>query len=509
MVRNEAKAKSARRPLRDLPNNKNSQSNTTTNNGGKFSKSISVPQKSLTVSTMKQQQQQKQPKQEDEDYLDRLLLAQSDLSSLTRQIDELVAQAFDLKSINQQGKREIESFCQFLSDMLTSLKPWVPRFRKALSNKSQSPETENRFGEKCLTNHNAVSAVNEDEKFEVQSPEQTGRISMISPSPLVSWKAGCDIDRGRQFFLLTPLPMSKTFSSKRTDLSKSVLEGTSSHPVVELQSFQSLSEDINDDLLQGVTTKLVPVRPSDSVVTEAKSTPDSPAFTIKDHSMLVMTPCLKMSPPRSCVLLEPFSDSTHEGKSMFRKATPFPIGLLSKISESSSDSESEDLALKYPELLGLQQACKSKAGKQDLEASPDWLFSPPKTCILMEPPDGKSLAAAAIDSHFPVRAPDLNQQTNSSSSNEDNHQGGPIGARLKSVENTPMWKEPESIMQTGKRAGENTLKKELWTRFDAATSYGARLNVNALQKTARKGFLDMLDEVSCDEEEHCVDDNLR
>ncbi|XP_050215740.1 uncharacterized protein LOC126666884 isoform X2 [Mercurialis annua] len=390
--------------------------------------------------------------------------------------------------------------------MLSSLRPWAPRLQRALSNKSRSSETENQFGDKCLADHNAVSAVNEDEKFEVQSPEETGRISMISPSPLVSWKAGCNIDRGRQLFLLTPLPMSKTFSVKRTDLSESLLEGTSNHPVVELQFFPSLSEDVNDDLVQDVTTKLVQIKPS--VVTEAKSTPDSPAFTMKDHSMLVMTPCLKMSPPRSCVLLEPFSESTHEGKSMFQKATPFPIGMLSKISESSSDGESEDLALKYPELLGLQQACKSKAGKQDLEASPDWIFSPPKTCILMEPPDGKSSVVATIDSHLPVNAPDLNQQTNSSSSNEDNHQGL-IADRFISVGNTLMWKESESTMQIGKLAGENTLRKELWTRFDAATSYGARLNVAALQKTAQKGFLDMLDEVSCDGEENSVDDNLR
>lgn len=62
-----------------------------------------------------------------------------------------------------------------------------------------------------------------------------------------------------------------------------------------------------------------------------------------------------------------------------------------------------------------------------------------------------------------------------------------------------MWKEPESIMQRGRRAGENTLKKELWTRFEAASTHGLRFNVSVPQNTAEKGFLDLLDEASCDE----------
>lgn len=62
-----------------------------------------------------------------------------------------------------------------------------------------------------------------------------------------------------------------------------------------------------------------------------------------------------------------------------------------------------------------------------------------------------------------------------------------------------MWKDPESGMQTGKPPGENTLKKELWTKFEAATTSGIRINVPTLQETARKGFLDRLEEASCDE----------
>lgn len=63
-------------------------------------------------------------------------------------------------------------------------------------------------------------------------------------------------------------------------------------------------------------------------------------------------------------------------------------------------------------------------------------------------------------------------------------------------------------MQTGKRPGESTLKKELWTKFEAVSTFGLRYNASAVQRTARKGFLDMLDEVSCDDE-NPIPDGLR
>ena len=44
------------------------------------------------------------------------------------QFDELVVQAFKLKSTSEQGRIEIESFTHFLSEMLSSLKvnPTLP-----------------------------------------------------------------------------------------------------------------------------------------------------------------------------------------------------------------------------------------------------------------------------------------------------------------------------------------------------------------------------------------------
>lgn len=67
------------------------------------------------------------------------------------------------------------------------------------------------------------------------------------------------------------------------------------------------------------------------------------------------------------------------------------------------------------------------------------------------------------------------------------------------MDSTPIWKEPESTICRGKVPGENTLKKELWTKFDAASSLGLRFNVSVPQNTAQRGFLELLDEASCDE----------
>lgn len=306
------------------------------------------------------------------------------------------------------------------------MQPWASRLKETLFTPASNIETQ--LGQ-CSADK-TLSNINGDENFEVGSPEQRRMSSLISPSPLVSWRADCNIERSRQLFLLTPLPISKTLSSKHQDLSKSVFERIVSNPAGELSLSLSVSGDLNDDLLEGIATDPTPNKPSESVVTEAKRTLHSECvspliFSKRDHAMLVMTPCLKMSPPKSCVLLEPISESSHKGKGMVRKSTPFPVGIHSQISESSSDSEgSENLTLKYPELMGIQWTYKSRMGKKEIEASPNWFFSPPKTCVLLEPPDEKSLDTVATDNLLPISAPLLDHQTNLSLTKERNDQVG-------------------------------------------------------------------------------------
>ena len=290
-------------------------------------------------------------------------------------------------------------------------------------------ESENQLGQ--TGESKIVSSTNDVESDAVDSPEETKLDSLISPSPLVSWRADCTVERGRQLFLLTPLPISKTLSSKFQGPSKSVFERNTSNTTSEQPTFCTLLEDVNDDLLESVPIRSTTSKPIDSAATELGKTlqsefASSSCFSKKECSMLVMTPCSKMSPPKSCVLLEPISEISHQGNHRFRKATPFPVGInrsRSQLSESSGSDTSEGLAFKYPELLGIQGAYKPGIGKKKVEASPGWFVSPPKTCVLLQPPDEKSLNDAADGCQMPSSHV-FNNQKDLSFAKQDNVQCG-------------------------------------------------------------------------------------
>lgn len=307
------------------------------------------------------------------------------------------------------------------------MQPWFPRFQKVLSSPMESENKLRQTGASKI-----VSSANEVESNAPDSPEQSKLDSLISPSPLVSWRADCTIERGRQMFLLTPLPISKALSSKHQGPSKSVFERITFNTTTGPPSNFTISGDINDNLLEGVHIRPTPSKPSDSAVTEKGNAlqsefVSSPMLSKRNCSMLVMTPCMKMSPPKSCVLLEPISESSHQGNHRVHKSTPFPFGIhgsSSQLSESSASDDSEGLAFKYPELLGIQQAYKPGIGKKKAETSPDWFVSPPKTCVLLNPPDEKSLKNAADDCQIPATSHVFNQQMNSILSKEDGVQCG-------------------------------------------------------------------------------------
>lgn len=72
------------------------------------------------------------------------------------------------------------------------------------------------------------------------------------------------------------------------------------------------------------------------------------------------------------------------------------------------------------------------------------------------------------------------------------------------VESTPLMKEAESVMTKNRpRAGESTLKKELWTRFEEASMHENRFSsmTTTMRGNKKKGFMEMLEEV-CGNEEH-------
>ncbi|XP_062087570.1 uncharacterized protein LOC133794365 [Humulus lupulus] len=518
--RSEAKTKTVRKALRDVSNNYG-----VSNYGGRRCSKIMT--NTATKKFMEKEQMparvQEVEKDDNDDALDRLLLVKTDLSALVNQIDELVVQAVKFKSKGEEGRKEVESFARVLSEIVSSLKPWVPRFQKVISIGFLESVNQSRNSPASQT----VSAVNEVETEIVKSPDNSNQNLLISPSPLVSWRADCTIDRGRQMFLLTPLPISKSLSSKHPDPPKSILNRVTSDTPMKIPALNSVSIAKTHDLHEEVDLKPTPGKPTDLAESKTSSTlkgrSDSPQMLLKGNcAAVVMTPCLKRSPPKSCVLLKAITQSSHAGRFEARKSTPFPVGLKNySDSESSSGSEaSEGLAYKYPELLGIQHIYKSAVKKKYVEDSPDWFGSPPKTCVLLEPCDDqvfKNDTAGATTTYttnchltLPQTGRDRNNQTNVTNlKGVDSHDVGQqakttrlresLGRKFSLVESTPTWKEPQSTSKRGKRPGENTLKKELWTKFEAASTSTNVIRFNVCA-TSRNGFLDRLEEASSDGE---------
>nr|DAD44591.1 TPA_asm: hypothetical protein HUJ06_002821 [Nelumbo nucifera] len=323
-------------------------------------------------------------------------------------------------------------------------------------------------------------AANEEITNFVESPKQPETGSLVSPSPLVSWRADCTVERGKQLFLLTPLPISKTLSSRSQGTSRPAFErindmdppNTTIGPPPSL----TISKNKNDDLLEKLELKPTPNKYPRSPVTQMEGTLGcglitASRFLKKDHSMFLMTPCLKMSPPKSCLLLEPISESSHRVNDEFPKSTSFVVGIENCVSEN--------LVLKYPELFGPQPPHKWGTGRKEVQTSPGRFISPPQTCVLMEPPDKMlPMHSAAYRGSSGIM---LDEQASLKAKRGKEHFGPSLGL----LESTPMWKESDS--------------RELWTKFEAATTNSMHFNISIFRETGRKGFLDRLEEVSCEE----------
>lgn len=404
--------RSKRKPLRDV-----------SNGGFKPSVSNTVMKKS-NPHTQQQDPVTTCGAGECRDPLDRLLLVHSDLSVLIHQIDQLVVQALEQKVSN---KKEIESFANVLNQMQTSLKPWISRFQKLLS-------TQNTFSKKISPSKN------EDKNRPLENPETYKLDFMVSPSPLVSWHADCTQEGGKNLFMLTPLPKPSAFSSKLKKSSKSVFKNiTNTKPSLE-------NEFLSPE-------KLVKTGNNNN--------------NNNNTSIIVSTPYLKMSPPKSCILLEPASECcNNEGGTK-----------ASIIGGEEASSSFGHLGMKYPELFGIKIGNKMGNVRKAVEESPNWCISPPKTCVLLEP----------NDDHVVIKDVDINLKK-------------PQNQVV--IDSTPMCKDVETTIVRGKRAGENTLKKELWMRFEAATGgheFGFKASCVNGKTANNKGFMELLEEVCSDD----------
>ncbi|CAH9132261.1 unnamed protein product [Cuscuta epithymum] len=406
--------KTARMPLRNLSNSKNGARG--------FSRS------SKTKMKLPGMKEHEDPSVCD-NSLDRLLLVHSDLSSIVGQIDELVVKALQSK----KGFKEINSFANFLSEMQASLKLWLPIFQKPFSD----PSTPENVPEE-------PPAIKDD----LDNPEKWD--SMVCSSPLVSWRGDCTAESDMQPFLMTPLHQQpKGFSTK-------LREEVGTDKIAKLPSAFDEMRDTGEDTLLG------------------SAKPENP--------FILMTPCLKVSPPKSCIVLEPVSEYRHhKGNLKSHRSTPYPVAVKSLSGSQDSDS-SDDHAVKYPELLGIKLRDKfENTWKLDEELSK---LSPPKTCVLLEP-------AEHITNDCMVSETSVNPNQEKCLSKNNHTQG-----KCELVESTPMTKEPER--NTQQHPGESTLKRELWTLFEEASKLPIQFDPPSVLKTnLQKGFLDRLeDEVS-------------
>ncbi|CAN6332296.1 unnamed protein product [Urochloa humidicola] len=428
--------------------------------------------------------------------LDRLLLARSDIAGIISQIDELISDALRHETVSKRGKQEIESFNGFLSDTKDSLKKWSSRLNQALETDPAKPENVSKHTVGTCSDSVAKgndkliwsSSSNLHDTDPVASPcsNFTDADMIVSPSPLVSWRTGaCMVDSGKQLFLLTPLPKAKACSS-RCPTSKTQMKTTSSMDPLNLASLPvwklTVSDDDHPDQEQSVKVK------------EGRSATMTPHVAKANKTSLedrLRSPCTfsiqksMRAPPKSCL-----KTSFSSKQQLF---SPIPEGSRKEDIDSSgpsrgdkhsesSDEVSKDLASRY-DIFGLNQSTKSTYRTREAQDPLQWYLSPLKVCVLMDPQDDKPLPTPArsnmkgehdVSDDKPIQTPAVHNKT---------------------LLGTP-WRGLESTNLKGRLAGETTLKKELWTRFEAASPHELHFNKSLFQKTDGKCFLDMLEEAS-------------
>ncbi|GJN15039.1 hypothetical protein PR202_gb01925 [Eleusine coracana subsp. coracana] len=371
--------------------------------------------------------------------LDRLLLARSDLAGIVSQIDELISDALQCQTMSTRGKQEIDLLSVFLSNTNASLKtqgmssnPAAKRKGKLVSSCSNIPAAE----------------------------------SVATPSCNLSCKC-----------------------SSRCPTSKAQLKTASSLDQLDLPSLPvwklTIADDDHPDPEQVMKVK------------EARTDTSTPDVNSKiKGSLKYRSPCTfsvqknMRSVPRSCLktalsskqqLFSPIpedsrkedmsSDGITQGNNRSKACDDF----------SSSDEISKDLASRY-DLYGLNHLSSNTDRRRETDDTLQWFLSPLKTCVLMNPSDD--------DKTNPTPANMKGQQ--------DFPDGKPVqtpALHSKALLVTP-WKGLESTNLKGRKAGETTLKKELWNRFEAVSTGELHFDKSLFQKIEGKRFLDMLEEAT-------------
>ncbi|KAG8086184.1 hypothetical protein GUJ93_ZPchr0010g7549 [Zizania palustris] len=470
--------------------------------------------------------------------LDRLLLARSDLASLVSQIDELVCRALQCQTLSKRGKQEIESFNCFLSDTVSSLKQWSSSLEQVLE--ASPDKSKNMF--KSAMGTCSISATKGNDKVLCSSNLHDPDL-IVSPSPLVSWRAGpCMADVGKQLFLLTPLAKTKACTSRCPKSSTTQLKTTASMDELNLPNIPVLRLTISDDDRPDLERSMKVNEAKTGLMTphfiKAKKGSSeislfSPfSFSVQKSGRALPSPCLRTALSCKQQRFSPILEGSKKEDILSTGPTQ-----SSKPSETSggmlSDEISKDLASRYPDFYGFNQSTITTYRRREADDTLDWFLSPLKTCVLMDPSDDKPISSPARDDKSFINAPwkglerdNHNLQTTKEFSDEKPIQTPSVYSK-KALLGTP-WKalESDNLQKTqgisddkpiqtpvvhsralfgtpfestnlkGRRAGETTLKKELWTRFEAVSSNELHFDNSVFQRSDGRHFLDILEEAS-------------
>ncbi|KAE8772790.1 hypothetical protein D1007_55159 [Hordeum vulgare] len=368
---------------------------------------------------------------------------------------------------------------------------------------------------------------------------------IVSPSPLVSWRTGaCMVDSGKQLFLLTPLPKSKARSSMCPTSSKAQLKTTASMDELNLPNLPvwklTISDDNRPDLEQSVKGMEARAGVSTPHPRKAKKSSSednlfSPlSFSIqKSRRAPLPTPCPKTALRGKQHVFSPISEGSSKDGIISAGAAE-----SEKPPSGTSDemlSDGKDLASRYPDMYGFNQPAGDRRRMEEADVALDWFLSPLKTCVLMDPSptDDKPVPLPAKDNKSVIESPWEGWERNNKLEGRRKlsdcnpiqtlsvHSKALVGTPRKGLESkndlkgkqelsedkliqTPAvrsrallgtpWKGLESTNLKGRHAGETTLKKELWTRFEAVSTNELHLDRSVFQKPDGRRFIDMLEE---------------
>lgn len=333
-------------------------------------------------------------------YFDRLLLLRSKLSALVNQIDEIFAQSSEHDMKSKPTNEDIESLSNLLSEMHSSLEPWILRLNQPQTTRKTQVQIC-----KSLQKNNNTSKHRERRNISPRIKDEEPNLDMIiSPSPLVAWRAGgCKLVTGKQLFLLTPLSKFQKLNSFKINARNLYMKNTN-------DTSQTVPETMEE--FDG---------PKPCIAVENRKRDED-----KEEALEWF-----LSPPKTCTLMDP-----NHG------ANP------SVMEDESAIDRNPMIALTMDSVDALAQ----RDDRIQIHDTLEWFLSPPKTCALMDPlMDGKIPSTPAIAG--------------------------------------------DSVLKS-RRAGENTLKKELWTKFQAVPMGRIFYRDSVLKKAGKKGFMDMLEEAT-------------